>query len=340
MMQVSDPYFVGVDVGGTKVAAGLVDSIGGITNQTRTPMVATDAAAGLAAVKAAIDSVWAASSRQPELNDLISGIGICAPGPLDPRTGIVINPPNLPGWRNFPLADLISKSYRLPVRVDNDGNAAALAEALWGAGRGYRNIFCATIGTGIGTGIVFDGRIYHGRTGAAAEGGHMSIDYRGPRCGCGKLGCIESLASGPAIARRASEKIAAGHRSTILELAGGRVDHISSEMVGRAYAAGDLLAKEVLQETAMFLSVWLGNIVDLLEPDVMIIGGGAAPMLQPFFDEIRERLPSWCVNSDCQEIPLVPAHYGADAGIAGGAALCRKLCPDELENKVGVPDGI
>jgi glucokinase len=338
MMRVSDGCFIGVDVGGTKVAAGLVDSVGGISYQTRTPMVATDAAAGLAAVTAAIDSVRAATTLKPELQGLISGIGICAPGPLDPRTGVVINPPNLPGWRNFPLAALISKSYRLPVRVDNDGNAAALAEALWGAGRGYRNIFCATIGTGIGTGIVFDGRIYHGRTGAAAEGGHMTIDYRGPRCGCGKLGCIEALASGPAIARRASEKIAAGRSSSILEQAGARLDHITSEMVGQAYLAGDLLAKEVLQETAMFLAVWLGNIVDLLEPDVMIIGGGAASMLQPFFGEIRDRLPAWCVNSHCQDIPLVTAHYGADAGIAGGAALCRELLPQNLKSKVGVPD--
>jgi len=337
-MQVSDPCFIGVDVGGTKVAAGLVDSIGEITHQTRIPMVATDAAAGLAAVTAAIDSVGAATDRKTEFKGLISGIGICAPGPLDPRTGVVINPPNLPSWRNFPLADLISKSYRLPVRVDNDGNAAALAEAIWGAGRGYRNVFCATIGTGIGTGIVFDGRIYHGRTGAAAEGGHNTIDYRGPRCGCGKLGCIEALASGPAIARRASEKIAAGRSSSILELAGGRIEHITSEMVGRAYGAGDSLAKEVLEETAMFLTVWLGNIVDLLEPDVMIIGGGAASMLQPFFGEIRDRLPSWCVNSHCQEVPLVTAHYGADAGIAGGAALCRKLFPHDLESKVGVPE--
>jgi len=327
MMQVPGPCFIGVDVGGTKVASGLVDSGGEITHQTRIPMVATDAAAGLAAVTSAIDSVRAATNLEPELRGLISGIGICAPGPLDPRTGVIINPPNLPGWRNFPLASLISKSYRMPVRVDNDGNAAALAEAIWGAGRGYRNIFCATIGTGIGTGIVFDGRIYHGRTGAAAEGGHMTIDYRGPRCGCGKLGCIEALASGPAIARRASERIAAGHRSSILEPAGGRLDHITSEMVGQAYLAGDSLAKEVLQETAMFLTVWLGNIVDLLEPDVMIIGGGAASMLEPFFGEIRDRLPSWSVNSHCQEIPLVTAHYGADAGIAGGAALCRELSP-------------
>src|SRR6202142_311700 len=297
-MQVSDPCFIGVDGGGTKVAAGLVDSLGEITHQTRVPMGATDAAAGLAAVTAAIDAVRAAAqlnaaNLEKTSQRLISGIGICAPGPLCPRTGVVINPPNLPGWRNFPLADLVSKAYRLPVRVDNDGNAAALAEAIWGAGRGYRNIFCATIGTGIGTGIVFDGRIYHGRTGAAAEGGHNTIDYRGPRCGCGKLGCIEALASGPAIARRASEKIAAGRASSILELAGGRMDHITSEMVGRAYLAGDALAKDVLEETAMYLTIWLGNIVDLLEPDVMIIGGGAASMVEPFFGAIRDRLPRW-----------------------------------------------
>src|SRR6266446_2538531 len=318
----AEQYFIGVDVGGTKVAAGLVNPAGEITHQTRIPMVAANAGAGLAAVTAAIDSVRAASNLNPELQGSISGIGICAPGPLDPRTGVVVNPPNLPGWRNFPLAAEISKAYRLPVRVDNDGNAAALAETLWGAGRGYRNVFYATLGTGIGTGIVFDGRIYHGRTGSAGEGGHVTIDYRGPRCNCGKLGCIEILASGTAIARRASEQIAAGRRSAILEQAGGHLDKITGEMVGRAYVARDSLAKELLQETAMFLTVWLGNIVDLLEPDVMIVGGGAASLLQPFFEEIRDRLPGWCVNSHCQEIPLVMAHYGADAGIAGGAALC------------------
>jgi glucokinase len=314
-------YIIGVDVGGTKVAAGLVDAAGVITHQTRTPMAAADAAAGLSAVRSTIDSVRAGGDSE------ISAIGICAPGPLDPQTGVVINPPNLPGWRDFPLAAEISKAYRLPVRVDNDGNAAALAEALWGAGRGHRNIFYATIGTGIGTGIVFDGHIYHGRTGAAAEGGHMSIDYHGPRCGCGKLGCIEALASGPAIARRASEKIAAGRRPSILERAGGHLDRITSEMVGEAYLAGDALAAELLHETAGFLTVWLGNIVDLLEPDVMIVGGGVAAMLQPLFSEIRDGLRKWSVNSRCQEIPLVKAHYGADAGIAGGAALCRELKP-------------
>ena len=318
-----DDYNIGVDIGGTKVAAGLVSATGKISDQTRVPMIANDAAAGLAAVITAIDSVRRLAASDAQTKAFIAGIGICAPGPLDPRTGVVVNPPNLPGWRNFPLAAEVSKVYQMPVRLDNDGNAVALAEALWGAGRGYRNVFAATIGTGIGTGIVFDGRIYHGRTGAAAEGGHNTIDYRGPRCSCGKLGCIEVLAAGPAIARRAGEKIAAGRSSAILEFAGGHIERITSEMVGRAYAAGDALAKDVLEETAMFLAVWLGNIVDLLEPDVMIIGGGAASMLKPFFGEIHDRLPAWCVNSHCQDIPLVTAYYGADAGIAGGAALCR-----------------
>lgn len=319
----SDTCWIGVDVGGTKVAAGLVDSDGTVTCQCRIPMNGTDGAAGLAAVNSAINAVLKAADTDLRLRGRVSGIGICAPGPLDPQTGIVINPPNIPGWRNFPLAAEISKAYGLPVRVDNDGNAAALAEALWGAGRGYRNVFCATIGTGIGTGIVFDGQIYHGRTGAAAEGGHMSIDYRGPRCACGKRGCIEALASGPAIARRACEKISAGRRSSILEQAGGRMDSITSEMVGRAYVACDLLAKDILDETAGYLAVWLGNIVDLLEPDVMIVGGGAASMLRTSLAEIRDELPKWSVNSRCREIPLVTAQYENDAGIAGGAALCR-----------------
>ncbi len=322
MRQSLDSFFIGVDVGGTKVAAGLVDANGKITHQTRTPMVTSNAAAGLTAVKSAIDSVRTAFDQDRKLRRPISGIGICAPGPLDSRTGIVINPPNLPAWRNFPLASEIAKAYSLPVRVDNDGNAAALAEALWGAGRGYRNVFCATIGTGVGTGIIFNRRIYHGRTGAAAEGGHVTIDYRGPRCACGKLGCIEAFASGPAIARRAAKQIVAGRHSVIMDEAKGQVDLITTEMVGRAYAAGDLLAKEVLQETALYLTVWLGTIVDLLEPDVMIVGGGVASTLQPFFEEMRDRLPAWSVNPRSREIPLLTAHYGADAGIAGGAALC------------------
>ncbi len=314
---------LGVDVGGTKVAVGLVDQDGKILAQGRKPMVATGTAeAGLQAVVAAIDSL-ASSVRGG-----IHSIGICAPGPLDPKSGVVLNPPNLPCWRNFPLAEKIRSMYRVPVKVDNDANAAALAETRWGAARGFRYVFYATIGTGIGTGIVFDGRIYHGNTGSAGEGGHVSIDYRGPLCNCGKRGCIEILAAGPAIGARARSKLGAGpSRSLILELAKGDVSAVTSELVGKAYAAGDPLAREILQETVERLTPWLGNIVDLLDPDVLVMGGGVAAMLQPFFDEIKNRLPAWCVNPRASEIPLLMAYYGADAGIAGGAALCSEDLP-------------
>ena len=311
---------LGVDIGGTKVAVGLVDHDGKILAQGRKPMVANGTAeAALQAVTTAIDALTASAPGG------VQSIGICAPGPLDPKTGVVLNPPNLPCWRDFPLADKIISTYHVPVKVDNDANAAALAETRWGAARGFRYVFYATIGTGIGTGIVLDGRIYHGNTGAAGEGGHVSIDYRGPVCNCGKRGCIEILASGRAIGAWARAKLAVDpSHSTILDLAKGDIPSVTSELVGQAYAAGDPLAREILQETVDVLTPWLGNIVDLLDPDVLVMGGGVAAMLQPFFNEIKNRLPAWCVNPRASEIPLVMAYYGADAGIAGGAALCSE----------------
>jgi glucokinase len=313
---------LGVDIGGTKVAVGIVCQDGKILKEVRKPMVANETAeAGLQSVTTAIDSLLSPSAG-------IQSIGICSPGPLDPRAGVVLNPPNLPCWRNFPLVEKIASRYRLPVKLDNDANAAGLAETRWGAARGYRYVFYATVGTGIGTGIVLDGRIYHGNTGSAGEGGHMSIDYRGPVCYCGKPGCIEILAAGPAIGARARAKLADGSRpSAILDLANGDVAAVTSELVGKAYAEGDPVAREVLLETVQLLTIWLGNVVDFLDPDVLVMGGGVAAMLQPFFGEIKTRLPSWCVNPHASEIPLLMAHYGADAGIAGGAALCSETVP-------------
>lgn len=314
------PLILGVDIGGTKVAAGLVNAGGEILVQTRKPMVADGTAEdGLAAVTSAIDSLLSKDAGKT-----VQSIGICAPGPLDPNSGVVLNPPNLPCWRNFPLATNIRAKYDVPVRVDNDANAAALAETRWGAARGFRFVFYATIGTGIGTGIIFNGSIYHGKTGSAGEGGHVSIDYRGPVCHCGKLGCIEILAAGPAIGARARTKIISDPQqsSAISELVEGRIEQITSEHVAKAYAMGDPLAKEVLLDTVAVLTPWLGNIVDILDPDVIVMGGGVAAMLKPFFGEIAALLPRWCVNPRASEIPLLMAHYGADAGIAGGAALC------------------
>ena len=312
---------LGVDIGGTKVAAGLVDAKGTILFQTRVPMPAREnAAAGFAAVERAINAVFEA---QPQARASLAGIGICAPGPLDPFRGVVLNPPNLPCWRNFPLAAEVQRVFHVCAKVDNDANAAGLAEAIWGAGVGFRNVFYATLGTGIGSGIVFDRRIYHGRTGCAAEGGHVSIDYNGPRCGCGKRGCIEALCSGPAIALRARARFSESKTtSRMRELAGGNLEQLTAEHVAQAFREGDALAREVLEATADLLAVWIGNIIDLLEPDVIVFGGGIAQLMSAFFPRIQTELPKWAINARCCEIPLLLAKYGSDAGIAGAAALC------------------
>ncbi|HEY1801521.1 MAG TPA: ROK family protein [Terriglobales bacterium] len=318
-------YIMGVDIGGTKVAVGLIDPAGSIVAQRRAPMISnSDAATGLGSVLAAMDSVIA----DLKSDQRIRAIGICAPGPLDPQTGTIINPPNLPCWRNFPLAAEVAALHHIPVKVDNDANSAALAEVRWGAGRGYKNVVYVTVGTGIGTGIILDGRIFHGRTGAAGEGGHVSVDYRGPICSCGKPGCIEVLACGPAIVRRARGKLldaGTSRPSMLLQLANGNLEAVTTEMVGQASVADDPIAHETLQETADLLTLWLGNLVDLLDPEAIIFGGGATAALLPFFAMMRTNLPRYCVNPRASEVPILPAHYGADSGIAGGAALCYEI---------------
>jgi len=323
-MSPSDTLYLGVDIGGTKVAAGLVDSSGEIICKSRAPMNAQGSAEqGLASVLEATNaSMKLAADAHPGYR--LGGVGICSPGPLDPRTGVVINPPNLPCWRNFPLGEKVSKQFGVPVLVENDANAAGLAEYIWGAGRGYKVVFYATLGTGIGTGLVLDGRIYNGRTGSATEGGHVTIDYRGPKCGCGKFGCIEALASGPAIAVRARSKIVAhpGRSARLVELAGGQADQIQSEHVAAAWQEGDSFATEILAETMDFIAIWLGNIIDVLEPDVIVFGGGIGQLASQWFPHIRAKLNDWCIIKRGIETQLLLARYVADSGIAGAAALC------------------
>lgn len=319
MADPSDLY-IGVDIGGTKVAAGLVNSRGEILYKTRNAMKASGTAdEALGSVRAAIDTALAANAGVK-----IGGIGLISPGPVDPQTGTVLNPSNLPCWHNYPLAQKVQQVYELPTHVHNDANAAGLAEALWGAGVGYKCMFYATLGTGVGTAITYNAQLYLGRTGAAGEGGHMSIDYRGVRCRCGKTGCIETFAAGWAIAARAKEKLAreATRGKRILELAGGDLKRVTAETLAKAWEEGDPLATEMLRELADVLTVWFGNVVDLLEPDIIVVGGGVSGLIARWFDRIASQLPFWSVNARCGEIPFAEAKYRADSGIAGAAALC------------------
>jgi glucokinase len=234
---------------------------------------------------------------------------------LNPKTGVVINPPNLPGWRDVPLAQLVEQRYKIRCRVENDANAAGLAEALRGAGRGYANVFYATLSTGVGAGIIINGKIYHGKNGAAAEGGHVTIDYRSESvCNCGSLGCIEALASGTAMTTRAG-RLLGEYPASVLS-----AGPVTAEAIGGAAAAGDPLGMRILDETAEMLGAWLGSMISLLDPDVIVIGGGVAQIGEPLFSRLRRITPARTINQFASETPIVPAQLGSDAGIIGAAA--------------------
>ncbi|HEY7334221.1 MAG TPA: ROK family protein [Bryobacteraceae bacterium] len=266
---------LGVDIGGTKIAAGRVNEHAGVAGFQTAPTLASGG------LEISLRQVW--NAIEASLAPDVRAIGICAPGPLDCRSGVVLNPPNLPGWRDLPLAKLTEEKFGLPVKIENDCNAAGLAEALYGAGRGYGHVFYAAIGTGIGSGIVLDGEIFRGAHGAGAEAGHMSIDYRsGVVCGCGASGCIEALAS------------------------------------GRVF---DDAEEEDLDELVERLGAWLGAVISLLDPGVIVIGGGVAEIGEPLFGRLKAAAPRWTINPYAREIPIVPSELGAEAGVIGAAAL-------------------
>jgi glucokinase len=317
-MQKSQSLILAVDIGGTKVAAGLVTHEGEIMLATRVRMVANqNAAAGLDSVREAIDGVMNRRSKAK-----IEAMGVSAPGWVDSKTGTVLNAANLPCWKNFPLANEIKKHYRLPVRVANDAKAAALAEATWGAGRGYRNVFYATLGTGLGTGLVIDGELYMGRRGPGGEGGHTTINFQGPECPCGKRGCAERYLSGPAIAGNAQERILKQRgNSLMVQLARGDAANVTAEHVAKAAAEGDALAKEVLADVAEHLAIWLGNVIDLLEPEVIVIGGGLAGLAMSLMGDVGRHLERWACSPGHQQTPIVKAFYGAESSLAGAGAL-------------------
>jgi len=313
---------VGVDIGGTKVAGGLVDQKGRLVKSLFVP---TRADRGFETSFDQIGHLIERLIHHAGGKHRVSGVGICAPGPLNPKTGLVINPPNLPGWRNVPLARLVGERFGLPAQVENDANAAGLAEVLFGAAVGYRDIFYVTVSTGIGTGIIINKRIYHGKNGVAGEGGHVSIDYRSPyRCGCGTLGCIEALAAGPAMARRARIKLEQEHSvpSLLRELTHGDLCQITPLMIEQAARKGDRVAKAIVEETGFYLGVWLAGMITLFDPEAIVIGGGVSRIGKPLFDKIRKTIPDYTINRRfAVKTPLLTAKLQKNVGVFGAASL-------------------
>jgi glucokinase len=302
------------DLGGTELRAALVSDEGSILSFSVVP---TRAAEGPAAVIQQIELLAAAVlAETPDLFPV--GIGIGAPGPLDPEAGIVIAPPTLAGWYEVPLADILSSRFQLPVRLENDANAAALGEWRYGAGRGARSMVFATVSTGIGGGVIADGRTLHGRRGLAAEIGHMTITSEGERCFCGAIGCFEAVASGTALGRRATARTRQSDGSMLRKLS------VDAEVTGRhvvdAARNGDALALELLSAEARWLGIGFTNLLHLYSPDILVMGGGISHGFDLLHDTItatvRDRaMPAY------RDVPIVPAQLGRHAGLIGAASL-------------------
>jgi glucokinase len=322
-MKTMEPLILGLDIGGTKIAGGLITHAGDRVAREELP---TEQAKGFAHSSGQMNRVVEGLlQRAREKGGRVTGIGACAPGPMDVKRGILHNPPNLEGWQDLALRDMLEKRFEVDVCMDNDANAAGLAEALWGAGKGFDHVFYATVSTGIGTGIILNRRILHGKNGMAGEGGHITIQCEdlSARCNCGNTGCIESYASGTSVAKRARTALKKlPEKPPILEKeTGGNWESLTMKHLANAAGQGDAFSRKMIEEAGTRLGIWLGSIVSLLDPDIVIIGGGVSRAGEPLFEAIRREVPMRTINPFAAETPVVKAELDQDVGIFGAAAL-------------------
>ena len=309
---------LGIDLGGTKILTAVIDA-GGVLSRGYSVTPAEEGPE--AVVKSILESADRALNQAGVTAADLYAVGVGAAGLSNPETGILFTSPHLPGWHNVPLGDMVEKGLRKKVFLINDANAAAVGELHYGAGRGARNFIYITVSTGIGSGIIIDGEIYMGAAGMAGELGHMVIDDEGPACDCGNRGCWEALASGTALVREARRRIAGGKATSILGYVGGAPEKINAEAVHMAAQAGDKLANELITRAAYYLGVGLANVVNIFNPEVIVIGGGLANMgdrlLGPALAEAARRAlpPSYRL------VRFARAGLGSDSGVIGAAAF-------------------
>ena len=318
-------YVVGIDIGGTKLATVVADSTGQILSKVRKPTLAEKGPEY--ALQLLFEMVRESIEQAGLQQASISAIGVSCGGPLDTKTGVIYSPPNLPGWDALPLKAQLESEFQIPVTIENDANASALAEFRFGGGRGYGAVLYMTMSTGIGGGIVIDGQIYHGANDSAGEVGHQILLPDGPRCGCGKRGCLEALCSGPAIARRAQAAIQAqraegkASATTLLNLAGGHIEDVKSEYVLAAAQTGDALALQLVDETAYYMGWGIANLVNILNPDIVLLGTIAIAAGDLLINPIRKTVSEFAMTRPAEAVKIAPAQLGDALGDLAAIAL-------------------
>ena len=315
-----EKYVVGIDIGGTKLATVVADSIGEILSKVRKPTLAEKGPEY--ALQLLFDMVRETLELAGLTQESVSAIGVSCGGPLDTKTGVVYSPPNLPGWDALPLKAQLESEFQMPVTIENDANASALAEFRFGGGRGYNVVLYMTMSTGIGGGIVINGQIYHGANDSAGEVGHQVLLPDGPRCGCGKRGCLEALCSGPAIARRAQAAIQKQiTETTLLNLAGGHIEDVKSEHVLTAARTGDALALQLVDETAYYMGWGIANLVNILNPDIVLLGTIAIAAGDLLLNPIRKTVSDFAMVRPAEIVKIEPAQLGDTLGDLAAVAL-------------------
>ncbi|HEV8598515.1 MAG TPA: ROK family protein [Gemmatimonadales bacterium] len=312
-------WLIGIDIGGTNLVVGAVRDDGScVHGLVAEPTGVPDGPDAVIERIVQLARGVITTTRREDPGADILGVGIGSPGPLDRKQGLVIFTPNL-RWKNMPLRDRIGDALQLPASLDNDANCAMLGEHWIGAAKGAQNAVCFTIGTGIGGGIVIGGELVHGASDAAAEIGHITIEVNGRRCGCGNDGCLEAYASGPAIARRAVEAIEAGAVSGIPALAGGDLNRITAQTVFEAVAAGDALADELVRDTARYLGVGMANLLNILNPEVVVVCGGVTRAGDHLFTPLRREVARRAFKPAVDACRIVPGALEGRAGVVGAA---------------------
>jgi glucokinase len=313
---------LGIDVGGTKLALGAMTADGARSLAFTSSL--TLAHEGADAVVARIgalanETIDRALAESGASRADFAGVGIGAPGPLRRSDGVVVVAPNL-GWHDFPLRDRVADLVRLPVTLDNDANCATLGEWWQGAARGGRNVVGITIGTGIGGGIVIDGRLHHGASDVAGEIGHTTIETDGRRCKCGNYGCVEAYASGPAIVERAREALASDGASALRAINGGDVGALTAQHVYDAARGGDELARAVVRDAARYLGAAIGNLLNVINPDVVVLAGGVTAAGEELLTPLRAEARRRAFRPAFDAARIVPGALGSRAGVVGAVA--------------------
>lgn len=309
---------IGVDIGGTNIKIAVIDKQGNLIYSDSTP---TEAHKGYGhTINNIIKSIRNILSKNNLDVSQIGGIGIGCPGMVDPEKGTVKFLPNIPGWIDIELAEIIKSELGLNAGVDNDVRCAALGEYNYGAGKEYNSMVCLTVGTGIGSGIIIDGKLLRGANFSAGEIGHMILkDYGGPMCGCGGTGCFETLASGPPIVKMAEEFIMGGKSAKFRELAGD--EPITPEIIARAASFGDEVAKTIYKTAGYWIGIAITNVVNFLNPEIVIIGGGVMNAGDLLLDPIKKTVEERALKTAREKLIITQAKLGNNAGVIGASLL-------------------